>query len=54
MDYVLVKYLIAKSKKLLVLNTLVIATEIELNNWDQNELKTIILDPKFKRISKKK
>ena len=50
-DFLLSKQIDIYKKKLLVLNTLVIATEIESNNWDQNELKTIILDPKFKRIS---
>ena len=50
-DFLLSKQIDIHKKTLLVLNTLVIATEIESNNWDQNELKTIILDPKFKRIS---
>ena len=50
-DFLLSKQIHIYKKKLLVLNTLVIATEIELNNWDQNELKTIILDPNIKRIS---
>ena len=44
-DFLLSKQIDIHKKTLLVLNTLVIATEIESNNWDQNELKTIILDP---------
>ncbi len=50
-DFLLSKQIDIHKKNILVLNTLVIVTEIESNNWDQNELKKIILDPKFKRIS---
>ena len=50
-DFLLSKQINIYKKKLLVSNTLVIATEIELNNWNQNELKTIISDSNFKRIS---
>ena len=50
-DFLLSKQINIYKKKLLVLNTLVIATEIELNNWDQDELKIIISDSNFNRIS---
>ena len=50
-DFLLSKQIDINKKKLLVLNTLVFATEIDSYNWDQNELKKIILDPKFNRIS---
>ena len=50
-DFLLSKQIHIYKKKILVLNTLVIVTEIELNNWNQNEFKTIISDSNFKRIS---
>tara|TARA_B100001123_G_scaffold106736_1_gene124117 strand:+ start:282 stop:1058 length:777 start_codon:yes stop_codon:yes gene_type:complete len=50
-DFLISNQIDIHKKKLLVLNTLVFATEIDLYNLDQNRLKNIILDPKFNRIS---